>query len=311
MKFAIIGRTEILYSTAEYLIKLGYKLALVVTAKEAPEYSTTSADFKSLASQYKVPFLYSKNISSNQEIEFIQACDEIDIGISINYTRVITQEVIDCFRLGILNAHGGDLPRYRGNACQAWAIINRESRIGHCIHKMIGSELDSGDIIERRFLDIDENTRVGECYQWMTDNTPTMFGEAVQKLESNSEYYLEQQSKDPTKALRCYPRSPDDGRIDWHKSALDILRLINASSEPYAGAFCTYKNKVMRIWRARLYSDQEQYLAIPGQVSTYDRLKGTAIIICGDGKLAVEEVEVEEQRGVATDFIKGIRERLK
>ena len=38
------------------------------------------------------------------------------------------EEVIDFFELGILNAHGGDLPRYRGNACQAWAIINGEER---------------------------------------------------------------------------------------------------------------------------------------------------------------------------------------
>ena len=38
--------------------------------------------------------------------------------------------------------------RYRGNACQAWAILNGE-KISLCIHKMIGGELDSGDIITR------------------------------------------------------------------------------------------------------------------------------------------------------------------
>jgi methionyl-tRNA formyltransferase len=69
-----------------------------------------------------------------------------DIAVSINYTGVLPQGVIDLFPIGVLNAHGGDLPRYRGKACQAWAIINRESRIGLCIQKMIGGELDSGEV---------------------------------------------------------------------------------------------------------------------------------------------------------------------
>ena len=81
--------------------------------------------------------------------------------------------------------------------------------------------------------------------------------------------------------------------INWYKPASDILRLINASSEPYAGAFCTYKGKVIRIWRARLYHDQEQYLAVPGQVSTHDRLKGISVVICDGGKIAIEEVKVD------------------
>ena len=58
------------------------------------------------------------------------------------------------------NAHGGDLPRYRGNACQAWAIINGENKIGLCIHKMIGGELDISDIIARDFLKIDLGTKL-------------------------------------------------------------------------------------------------------------------------------------------------------
>ena len=41
--------------------------------------------------------------------------------------RMFSQSTIDLFPLGIL-IHGGDLPKYRGNACQAWAIINGEEK---------------------------------------------------------------------------------------------------------------------------------------------------------------------------------------
>ncbi|GAB1465743.1 hypothetical protein MASR2M54_12430 [Aliarcobacter cryaerophilus] len=39
MKIAIIGRTEILYETVELLLKHGYEIPLIITSKEALEYT--------------------------------------------------------------------------------------------------------------------------------------------------------------------------------------------------------------------------------------------------------------------------------
>ena len=88
----------------------------------------------------------------------------------MNYVDVISKEVISSFRLGILNAHGGDLPRYRGNACQAWAIFrNGENKMGLCIHKMVG-KIDSGDILERGYdLNIDANLTTLNALNWISD----------------------------------------------------------------------------------------------------------------------------------------------
>ncbi len=94
---------------------------------------------------------------------------------------------------------------------------------------MIGGELDSGDIITREYLDIDDNTKVTKCWEWMADKIPILFLEALDKLQQDSKYVLEQQSVGPEDALRCYPRAPEDGRIDCRKSNLEILHLINAS----------------------------------------------------------------------------------
>ena len=99
------------------------------------------------------------------------------MGISFNYRNITTQEVIDLFPLGILNGHGGDLPRYRGNACQAWAIINGEKRIRLCVHKMVGGELDSDDIIARDYYPLGLNSRVRQVLEWIErKNTGAIFG---------------------------------------------------------------------------------------------------------------------------------------
>ena len=126
MKIAIIGRSEILYETALNLHKIGHRVVCIITAKAAPEYTRTAADFKRLADQWEIPFGQGPYILDHLDI---MKNSGADISVSINYTGVIPASVIDLFPHGILNAHGGDLPRYRGNACQAWALINGEEKI--------------------------------------------------------------------------------------------------------------------------------------------------------------------------------------
>jgi len=49
---------------------------------------------------------------------------------------MISREVFQLFRHVILNAHAGDLPKYRGNACPNWAILKGEKRVVLTIHQV-------------------------------------------------------------------------------------------------------------------------------------------------------------------------------
>lgn len=305
MKIAIIGRTEILYDTVQLLRQAGHTITCILTNKEAPEYTKTAADFERLASNLSVPFASTAQIRN--VMAMLQETDS-DIGVSFNYAGVIPSEITDLFPLGILNAHGGDLPRYRGNACQAWAILNGEEKIGLCIHRMIGGELDSGDIIERDYLPIDHTTTVTQAWEWLNQRVPALFLEAVNKLAKNPKHILEVQSKDPRNALRCYPRKPEDGRIDWRKSALQVLRLTNASNKPYAGAFCYYEGEKFVIWAAELVDEFENFSAVPGQVTQIG--DGWIEVACGEGKLRILSAEHAGQVDIPNVWIKSIRKRL-
>lgn len=305
MKIAIIGRTEVLYNTAIDLKKKGYEISCILTSKAAPEYSRTENDFKILAEMWGIPFEQGANIEKH--IDFLRKTNS-DLAVSINYSGVIPQSVIDLFPFGILNAHGGDLPRYRGNACQAWAILNGESQIGLCIHKMIGGELDSGDIIAREFLDINLSTKITDVWDWITNCTPNIMEKAVVRLQKDPHYILEKQSLDPKDALRCYPRKPEDGRIDWNRDAIDVLRLINASNKPYTGAYCLFENETMKLWEAELIEDSECFCAVPGQVT---KISNDFIeVACGKGLIRLFLVEYENKISSPNLFIKSIRKRL-
>lgn len=297
--------------TGRLLLEQGHEVPLVVTAKEAPEYDVSSNDFKSFAKEIGATFFHSAKINTTENIEIIKQQGTLDIACSINYSGIIAQEVIDLFALGILNAHAGDLPRYRGNAVLAWAIANMEERIGLCIHSMIGGELDSGPIIARIYRKISDDTKIGQLYDWMYTETPGLFCESVSKLVENDDYRLEVQSTAPKDILRCYPREQEDGKICWQTDARTILRLINASGEPFYGAYTFLNGEEIRILDAEVVSDSIPWLGTPGQVSSINE-DGSIEILCKDSKLRVKTIKNRVGETLQpSDIIKSIRTRLR
>lgn len=304
MRIAIIGRTEILYETTLALRQAGHEITCILTAKEAPEYSKIAQDFYALATQWQIPYACSAKIA--EYYDFLLN-SESDIAVSINYSGVIPSLVTDLFPLGILNVHGGDLPRYRGNACQAWAIINGEDKIGLCVHRMVGGELDSGDIIARTYLDINQHTKIGQVMDWITAKTPPLVHEAITMLAHDSAYILEKQSQDSAHILRCYPRKPEDARIDWGSSAMDIVRLINASGKPYAGAFCYFEGNKITVWEAQL-APAENFLGIPGQIAAV--AESHIDVLTGDGKLRILHLEKDGEVLACQQLVSSTRKRF-
>jgi len=311
MEIGIIGRSEHTYETMLLLKENGHKISFIVTSKESDEHKYSSNDFKEFAKDNNIPFLHDPKIDSTKIKELLGSNKKPRICVSVNYSGIISKEVIDLFELGILNAHGGDLPRFRGNACQAWAIINKEKKIGLCIHKMIGGELDSGTILDRKYFKLSLDTRIGEVYNWINDMIPKMMLKVINELKKNKKFYLEHQSKSSKLALRTYPRLPEDGRIDWSCNREDIIRLINASSEPFSGAFAYLQNEKIIIWRAKIFDDDENYLAVPGQVLDINLNSKNIIVSAKNGKIEITDVQLNEFRCKPTDLIKSIRKRLK
>lgn len=310
MKIGIIGRSSLMMNTIMRVVSEGFEISFIITSKEAPEYGVSSNDFEVMAESLDCPFLYLPEFKNEIGKNFIEGCAKTDICLSVNYTSIIPSEIIDIFPLGILNAHLGDLPRYRGNATGAWAIINGEEKVGLCIHKMVGGELDSGDIVCKSYHDNDGDLRVGQLYDWMDVQIPAQFVQAINLLQDSS-YVLEVQDKDPGMALRTYPRQPIDGKLNFEECALKLHRLVNASSEPFSGAFAFLKDKIIIIWRSSIVHIESKIQYIPGQIVECNELTGSITVGCVDNTfIAFHDVEIDGVRDKPIKFIKSTRSRL-
>lgn len=202
----------------------------------------------------------------------------------MNWPSTLPKEFLDLFEHGVINLHCGDLPRYRGNACPNWAILNGEASVGITIHKM-DEGLDSGPIILKRHIELHNTTYIGEVYDFLKNNAPQMFLDAIELLEKGFA-----PTPQEGEGIRCYTRRPSDGEINWHDSAEHIQRLVRASSHPFAGAYSFLDGHKVTIWRARWVDTiGHEIYAVDGQI--VDIKKGEIIVSTGEGFLIIEEYE--------------------
>jgi UDP-4-amino-4-deoxy-L-arabinose formyltransferase/UDP-glucuronic acid dehydrogenase (UDP-4-keto-hexauronic acid decarboxylating) len=75
------------------------------------------------------------------------------VGLSVRFHRILRRDVIDAFGGGVLNLHGGELPRFRGVNCANHAVLDGAERGAGTLH-FIDEGVDTGDIVGRRYFEI-------------------------------------------------------------------------------------------------------------------------------------------------------------
>lgn len=297
MKTAVLGRSSLALRSGYALLEAGHQIALVATAKPAEYYDAGPDDFRALATEAGASFMLAPALGSPEVIARLSSLGA-DAAVSVNWPSLIGEPAIRAFRHGILNAHAGDLPRYRGNACPNWAILNGETRVGVCIHQMQPEEVDSGPVLLRDHLALTSDTYIGDVVTWLERRIPAMFVRAINGLEDGT-LRPESTPIDPALGLRCYPRRPEDSRIDWRQPVDRVHRLVRASSRPFGGAYSLLEGeRRVTIWRAAIYQHPGSFLAVPGQI--LKRIEGDPVIACGDGCLRLTEVTLEGERDPET-----------
>lgn len=309
MKLVALGRSSLLFNTIRRLADAGHEFKAIATCRPAPEYPVVESDFERLANELNADFFQTQNINRDEWIDRLSLAGA-DAAVSVNWISIVGERVCSLFRWGVLNAHAGDLPRYRGNAPVAWAILNGESQAGVTVHQMDPFALDAGPIVVKEFVPLTDETYVGDVFKRLDELIPRLFLKAVDGLDSGV-LAPAPQPEDPSLALRCYPRRPEDGLVDWREKAEQIARLVRASAEPFQGAYTEWNGERLTIWRASWQPWPEPSLAVPGQVVYRDKSSGVVGIAASDGIVDIEEIESPKSgRVTPANLIKSLRERV-
>ena len=90
----------------------------------------------------------------------IQGHGPFDVGVVVAYGRIISPEVLEAPRHGILNVHFSLLPRWRGAAPVARALMAGDTMTGVTIIKL-DEGLDTGPVLTAQMIDIPEDDDAG------------------------------------------------------------------------------------------------------------------------------------------------------
>ena len=283
-KVGFIGRTKSLYDAIKLFSKLdGFEVSFIWTCRDESYYNFESNNFEDLANELGAKFFYSSRISQFES--FVEA----DVVVSIDFINIVPKSFIDKFRFGVINAHAGDLPRYRGNACPNWAILNNESEVVLSFHLM-DEGLDSGDVIRKETFKLGEDTYIGEVYDWLYQAVPNGFVESVRLLIGG--YIGEKQRGKP---LRAFPRKPEDSRIIFEDDLDWVYRLIRASSKPFSGAYAFLNNTDTKVtvFRAEPHSVDYDFLAVNGQLMEKNNIDKSFVVAVNRQALKITDYSID------------------
>lgn len=214
-----------------------------------------------------------------------------DLILSFYYRDLLPAEVLRLPRYGAFNMHGSLLPKYRGRAPINWAVLEGETEAGATLHAMT-PKADAGDIVDSERVEIGPDETAFEVQRKVVEAAVAVLARQIDALKNGT---VSRRPQDLARGFYRGRRRPEDGEIDWRKSARDVHNLVRSVSHPYPGAFTDALGGKTFLWRTRL-PGLLAHDSFPGEVHVED---GHLYVACGDDRY-VEVLSLQPDGGAET-----------
>ena len=314
LNIIFMGTPDFAKESLEAIYNAGHNIIAVVTNPDRPKgrgMKMIASPVKEFCLQQNIPVLQPEKI---REIKDTLVQLNPDLFCVVAYGKILPKDILDIPKLGSINVHGSLLPKYRGAAPIQWAVLNGDKTTG--ITTMYMDEgMDTGDIILKQEVEIGENETTGELWERLSKIGGELLTETVDKIEKGMAPRTKQ-GKDFTLAPML---KKEISKIDWeNKTAQEIKNLIRGLN-PIMGAYTTYNNKKIKIWKADKIETQkfmEEHPEFKNHIDRFTTMVGGTIIFSDekkglyvkakDGILLIQEVQAENSRKMnIQDFLRG------
>ena len=255
------------------LLSAQVEVPLVVTVPDDPSERHWYGSVAATAADYGLRVI-APAAANSPELEREVVGLQPDLIFSFYYRSLLGAPLLAAARRGALNLHGSLLPKYRGRAPINWAILRGECETGATLHYMV-ERVDAGDIVDQMSVPILIDDDAREVFAKVTVAAETILARSLPGLIDGSA---------PRRPQRLEPgqyfgrRRPEDGRIDWQRSAREIHNLVRAVAPPFPGAFAEVGGERWEIHRTRLGE-----LRAPREGAWLFGAEGRLYAACGGG----------------------------
>jgi methionyl-tRNA formyltransferase len=251
MRIVFMGTPDFAIPSLEKLIKSKHEVVGVVTGPDKPKgrgLRLSESPVKKFSKEHNLKILTPENLKSD---DFFNSLKELapDLLVVVAF-RILPEKIFSLPPLGTVNLHASLLPKYRGAAPINWALINGETKTGLSTF-FIQKKVDTGDLILQKEIDILPEEDFGELHDRMANLGADFLLETLDLIEKGEAKPIRQDDAQATPAPKI---TPEHCRIDWSKEAIQIKNQIRGLS-PTPAAFCLYKGKILKIYKAAVLGD--------------------------------------------------------
>lgn len=220
MKVVLFAYHEIGAAALDALIDSGNEVIAVFTHRDDPGEGNWFRSVARTAASQGIPVHAPESPNHPLWIDRIREMNP-DAILSAHYRRMIGRDVLSICPDRCFNLHASLLPKFRGRAPINWALVEGVAETGVTLHHMT-VEADAGDIVAQIPIPIDDADTAATLTKKMVAATAQMLAKALPAIADGS---FTATPQDTTAATVFSGRSPEDGLIDWSRSATEIRNL--------------------------------------------------------------------------------------
>lgn len=251
-----------------------------ISYSSKPVWIANHAVFDDLGALHGFGVITGEQINKETYLEALD-CWKPDLILVLGWYYMVPEAARKAAPQGCLGIHASLLPKYRGGAPLTWAILNGETETGVSLF-CLEEGVDSGDIVAQARFDILLDDTIETVYAKAEQASISLLKEQLPLVASGVANRI---CQDESEATFVPQRKPEDGLIDWSRSAIDIHNFVRGQSRPYPGAFTYASAGVNHIWHTQLVTDRNEHIT-PGLVIASAGTTGY-LVCCGDGVLNV------------------------
>lgn len=294
MSFIFFGSSEFAKIILNKLFDSGMKPVLVITTPSA-----TPTPVYNLAKQNNIPVLTPEKLENE---EFLSSFKDYnpDLVILTAYGKIIPSKLLSIPKKGILNLHPSLLPKWRGATPIQSTILTGGNETGVSLFLM-DEEIDHGSIIQKTRYKI-ENTRI--TYLKLMQELAILGADIIIKTVPQwLEGKIKPVPQDHSLASYCHKILPEDEKINWEKSAIEIDRKVRALN-PKPGVFTVANNIIVKIVKGYLVDDPSLYT--DKSVGFVFQFENKLAVKCGKGIYVIEELRPASKKTMDSEsFLRG------
>jgi methionyl-tRNA formyltransferase len=299
LRVLFIGTADFACPSLTALLDASYPVVEAVTQPDRPKgrgRKLTPPPVKTLALARGLPVFQPERLRDPSAVLHLHSLRP-DLIVVAAYGQILSPAVLALPPYGCINVHGSLLPKYRGAAPIARAILTGERKTG--VTTMLMDEgMDTGPILLAAETEIAPEDNLESLHDRLAGMGAELLLQTLQKLARGE---LAPRAQEHALATYAPKISKSEAKIDWRAPARDLCNQIRAF-DPAPGAYSTWRGKTIKLFRPELLETPPA--EPPGTLVAADS-RGLVFAASG-GYLIVREVQAENRpRLPAAEFLRG------